>query len=332
MKKVLFLPMPPSALPGLLARWRAAAQAAMPSGTAMAMAMAIAMGIAMGVATGPGAALAAQEGTTSDAQLPGNGDGESPAAAPPAASDPAAATSSGGEESLATRCEAPEEIAPEQERVDEIAAGFANGRRPLTIVVLGSLSRHDTDNQGPTPFAPRLQEILQAELAARGIDLPVQVKLVGRSRALAADLAGAIIREVLPLKPALVIWLAGRADARQGHPPNRFAQSLKEGLARLRDAGIPAILGDIQFHPQFEALFRTDEYRNYVRWMAGKFDLPSLRRYEMIEHWSASGRFDLDSGNDADQQAAYGFIQECLAYQAARMILAAAGLAPAKRE
>jgi hypothetical protein len=37
---------------------------------------------------------------------------------------------------------------------------------------------------------------------------------------------------------------------------------------------------------------------------------------------------DLDSGDDTAQQAAYGFIQECLAYQAARMILSAAGLLP----
>jgi acyl-CoA thioesterase I len=336
MKKVLFLPMPPSRLPGLLALRRSITRATIPLAIAIGRVIAIAIGIsmciAMGVVAGPGAALAAQEGTTSDAELPGNGGGESPAAAPPASSDPAGATPPGGEESLATRCEAPEEIAPEQERVDEIAANFAKGHRPLIVVVLGSLSRHDTDKQGPTPFAPRLQEILQAELAARGIDLPVQVKLLGRARAMAADLAGVINREVLPLKPALVIWLAGRADARQGHPPNRFAQSLKEGLARLRDAGIPAILGDIQFHPQFEALFRTDEYRNYVRWMAGKFNLPLLRRYEMIEHWTESDRIDLDSGNDADQQAAYGFIQECLAYQAARMILAAAGPVPGKRE
>jgi hypothetical protein len=41
----------------------------------------------------------------------------------------------------------------------------------------------------------------------------------------------------------------------------------------------------------------------------------------MIEHWASAGAIDLDSGEDADQQAAYRFIQECLAYQAIRMIL-----------
>ena len=120
----------------------------------------------------------------------------------------------------------------------------------------------------------------------------------------------------------------GRADARRGNPPHRFSQSLGEGLDFLQAQGIGTILADIQFHPQFEALYRTDDYRDYVRWDAGKRDLPLLRRYEMIEHWALSGSIDLDSGNDADQQAAYEFIQECLAYQAARTIVGGAGLLP----
>jgi hypothetical protein len=75
-------------------------------------------------------------------------------------------------------------------------------------------------------------------------------------------------------------------------------------------------------------MYRTDDYRNYVRWVAGKRDLPLLRRYEMIEHWASAGSVDLDSGDEAKQQAAYRFIQECLAYQAAQLILSAAGVAP----
>ncbi len=132
----------------------------------------------------------------------------------------------------------------------------------------------------------------------------------------------------MPLKPALVIWQVGRADARKGNPPYRFNNSLTEGLELLHQQGIDTVLADIQFHPQFEALYRTDDYRNYVRWIAGKHDLPLLRRYEMINHWAVSDLIDLDSGSDADQRAAYRFIQECLAHQATRLIMGAAGLAP----
>lgn len=284
-----------------------------------------AAGLAAMIALGAGVTLAAQEGTTSDAALPETiapGTGGAPAEAPETAEP----------EPLAKRCASPEEIAPDQERIDDIARAVAMGDEPLTVVVLGSISGQDVNSRGSAAFTPRLQEILQAQLAARGVRRPVQVRHVGRTRAMAADLAKLVEREVLPLKPALVIWQVGRSDPRQGNPPNRFAQSLKDGISRLRKAGIPVIIGDIQFHPQFEALFRTDDYRNYVRWVAGKNDLPLFRRYEMIEDWSQSGRIDLDSGDDADQNASYAFIQECLAFQAARLIVGAAGLAQGNRQ
>lgn len=296
----------------------------------ISMAASLTAVIAAGAALTPAFALA-QEGTTRHAPRPeveaNRPAGGAPAEAPPTGrgSAPAAA-----DQPLAERCESPEEIAPAQERIDDIAAAIGAGPQPLSIVVLGSLSVQDLASRGPTAFATRLQEILQAKLARRGIGRLVEVRHVGKPRALAADLARLVDREVLPLQPALVIWQTGRSDPRKGNPPHRFAQGLKEGIAALRKAGIPVIIGDIQFHPQFEALFRTDDYRNYVRWIAGKHELPLLRRYEMIEEWSLSDRIDLDSGDDGDQQRAYAFIQECLAFQAARMIVGAAGLGPGK--
>ena len=285
----------------------------------------LALGVVAVIALAPAIAPAAQEGTTSDATLP-------EAAAAQAEGAPAAVRDPATPEPLATRCASPAEIAPEQERIEPIALAVARLDQPLTVVVLGSLSGQNVAHRGAAAFAPRLQEVLQSELAAHGVRRPVQVRHVGKLRALSADLAKLVDREVLPLKPALVIWQAGRSDPRQGNPPNRFAEGLKDGISRLRKAGIPVIVGDIQFHPQFEALFRTDEYRNYVRWVAGKYDLPLLRRHEMIEDWSRSGRIDLDSGDDADQNASYAFIQECLAFQAARLILGAAGLAQGNRQ
>jgi hypothetical protein len=167
------------------------------------------------------------------------------------------------------------------------------------------------------------------EVGGSTSDGRIEVVIRGYSEySLAGELAGLIRRQVLPLKPALVIWQAGRADARKGNPPYRFGKGLAEGLDILHEQGIAAILADIQFHPQFEALYRTDDYRNYVRWIAGERDLPLLRRYEMIEYWAMSHLIDLDSANDAEQQTAYAFIQECLAFQAARMIMGGAGLAP----
>jgi hypothetical protein len=225
-------------------------------------------------------------------------------------------------------CDVPAEVTPEQEPVANLVRAFKEDR-PLTIVVMGSLSGGANPPVKDVPaFAELLQASLEREMASRALDIPLRIQTVGRLRALTSELAALIRREVLPLKPSLVIWQVGRGDARQAIPPHRFSQSLKEGLDILQEPGIPTILADFQFHPQFEAMYRTDDYRNYVRWVAGKRDLPLLRRYEMIEHWVSAGSVDLDSGEEAKQQAAYRFIQECLAYQAAQLVLSAAGVTP----
>jgi hypothetical protein len=240
-----------------------------------------------------------------------------------------AATAGDAEPKDADPCGVPAEIAPAQEPVPGFAGLFKDAPRPLTIVVLGSLSAGTSPSvRAVAGFPTRLQALLTREFEARDMDLPLKVEMVGKTGALTGELAGLIRREVLPRNPALVIWQVGRADARQSNSPHRFSQSLKDGLDILQQQRIPTILADIQFHPQFEALYRTDDYRNYVRWVAGKRDLPLLRRYEMIEHWALAGSIDLDSGDEADQQAAYAFIQECLAFQATRMILGAGGLEP----
>jgi acyl-CoA thioesterase-1 len=278
----------------------------------------VAVALSAALATAPGTVRAAFEYPTGDATTsdPTNPAGDTGAAdAPP--SQPR------------HECDVPAEIAPAEDPLPALVNALKDGPRPLTIVVLGSLSGTASPLVRDIPaFPPRLQTRLEAEFAARELELPLKVETVGRTRALAGELAALIKREVLPLKPALVLWQVGRGDARQANSPHRFGQSLKEGLDILQQAGIPTILADIQFHPQFEALYRTDDYRNYVRWVAGKRDLPLLRRYEMIEHWASAGSIDLDSGDDVDQQAAYRFIQECLAFQATRMILGGAGLTP----
>ncbi len=243
------------------------------------------------------------------------------AAGVPAAAEAAVATTA----ELEQRCEVPEDLAPDIERLPALTRAVAEPGKPLAIVVLGSRASHPV-RRGP-PFPARLQAALAQRLADRGLANAVNVTMVGRTQALAADLARLLARDVVPARPQLVIWQVGRADARRGNPPSRFARSLGDGLAALQKAGIDVILGDIQFHPQFEALYRTDEYRHYARWLAGELGLPLLRRHEMVEHWSETGRIDLDSTEEREQAIAYDFIQECLAHHAARMILAGAGLA-----
>ena len=77
---------------------------------------------------------------------------------------------------------------------------------------------------------------------------------------------------------------------------------------------------DLPFHPQYEALYRTDDYRQYIRWTMNSHDQPFLRRYDMVDYWDSTGRIDLDSTEPERQAAAGVFIDTCVAYQLSQMI------------
>ena len=77
---------------------------------------------------------------------------------------------------------------------------------------------------------------------------------------------------------------------------------------------------DPPYHPQFEAFYRTDDYRQYIRWTMNLHDQPYLQRYDMIDYWASTGRIDLDSGEPDRQAAAVTFTETCIAYQLSRMI------------
>ena len=169
------------------------------------------------------------------------------------------------------------------------------------------------------PLAERLEERLIQDLGP----LPgrtVHVEPVGRRNSTVAEQASLIGKQILPRKPALVIWNLGRTDTRRGLPPANMARALDRGLEQLRRQHIDTIVMDPPYHPQFEAFYRTDDYRQYIRWTMNLHDQPYLHRYDMIDYWASTGRIDLDSGEPDRQAAAVTFTETCIAYQLSRMI------------
>lgn len=169
------------------------------------------------------------------------------------------------------------------------------------------------------PLAERLEERLIQDLGP----LPgrtIHVESVGRRNSTVAEQASLINKQVLPRKPALVIWNLGRTDTRRGLPPANMARALDRGLEQLRRQHIDTIVMDPPYHPQFEAFYRTDDYRQYIRWTMNLHDQPYLQRYDMIDYWASTGRIDLDSGEPDRQAAAVTFTETCIAYQLSRMI------------
>ena len=247
----------------------------------------------------------------------------------------------------ARNCYVPDDLLSEPGRLPGLSAALVRGKGDLLVIMLGS----ESTNPSPTrpasvpsntansdaggsvssrlratlaaaarnPLAERLEERLIQDLGP----LPgrtVHVESVGRRNSTVAEQASLIGKQILPRKPALVIWNLGRTDTRRGLPPANMARALDRGLEQLRRQHIDTIVMDPPYHPQFEAFYRTDDYRQYIRWTMNLHDQPYLHRYDMIDYWASTGRIDLDSGEPDRQAAAVTFTETCIAYQLSRMI------------
>lgn len=247
----------------------------------------------------------------------------------------------------ARNCYVPDDLLSEPGRLPGLSAALVRGKGDLLVIMLGSESTNpsparpasvpsntaNSDAGGSVssrlratlaaaarnPLAERLEERLIQDLGP----LPgrtVHVESVGRRNSTVAEQASLIGKQILPRKPALVIWNLGRTDTRRGLPPANMARALDRGLEQLRRQHIDTIVMDPPHHPQFEAFYRTDDYRQYIRWTMNLHDQPYLHRYDMIDYWASTGRIDLDSGEPDRQAAAVTFTETCIAYQLSRMI------------
>ena len=247
----------------------------------------------------------------------------------------------------ARNCYVPDDLLSEPGRLPGLSAALVRGKGDLLVIMLGSESTNpsparpasvpsntaNSDAGGSissrlratlaaaarNPLAERLQERLIQDLGP----LPgrtIHVESVGRRNSTVAEQASLINKQVLPRKPALVIWNLGRTDTRRGLPPANMARALDRGLEQLRRQHIDTIVMDPPYHPQFEAFYRTDDYRQYIRWTMNLHDQPYLQRYDMIDYWASTGRIDLDSPEPDRQEAALTFTETCIAYQLSTLI------------
>ena len=249
-----------------------------------------------------------------------------------------AAPDTGDAQRQARSCYVPEDLRSEPGKLPGLSAALIRGKGDLLVIMLGSESTSPRSNPdaapGSNPLKARsgrphepeqipLAARLQARLTLDLAPLPgrsIHVESIGRRNSTAAEQAALISKKVLPRKPALVIWNLGRADARRGMPPASMARALDKGLEQLRRQHIDTIVMDPPYHPQFEAFFRTDDYRQYVRWTMNLHDQPWLHRYDMIDYWASTGRIDLDSPEPDRQEAALTFTETCIAYQLSTLI------------
>ena len=195
----------------------------------------------------------------------------------------------------------------------------------LTIVVIGSGSAAGSGtSRKEAAFPFRFETRMQKAFPKPKIRLVV-LAAMGQTAPLSF---ARIAKEVVPLKPALVIWQTGSADAARGVPVMDFGTALERGIGDLRDQGSDVLLVDSQFSPRASLLVNTDGYREAVRWNARRYDLPLFKRYETMQYWWSHEAFDLDAEDKASQLDNADRIHDCVAALLVRVVERGVGTAP----
>ena len=107
------------------------------------------------------------------------------------------------------------------------------------------------------------------------------------------EMAARLDREVIALKPMLVIWETGTTDAVRGTELDEFRQTIQAGIDRLRASGAEVVFMDMQFSRHTHAVINFDRYESVLREVTDANDVPLFRRHDIMHHWAESGLFDL---------------------------------------
>ncbi len=194
----------------------------------------------------------------------------------------------------------------------------------LTIVVIGSGSAAGSGTSAKDAAFPYRLEMRFAKAYPKPKTRLVVLAEMGQTAPMMFE---RIAREVVPLRPALVVWQTGSADAVRGIAPMEFASAVERGIGLLHDKGIDVLLIDSQFSPRASLLVNTDAYRDAVRWNARRFDVPLFKRYDTMHHWWSNETFDLDTEQKANQLETADRIHDCVAALLVRLIVRGVGMA-----
>jgi lysophospholipase L1-like esterase len=201
------------------------------------------------------------------------------------------------------------------------AAAALTERHALKIVAFGSSSTYGTGASGPAATYPSR---LEAALGQLFPDAQLAVTNRGVPGEVATDMMARLDHDVIAPAPDLVIWQTGTNDAMQDIPVEQFARLTLDGIARLHDAGIDVVLMEPQYSPK---LVRQPHYADFVetlRTIGHVTGTPLVRRFDMMEAWVASGRFDdatmLQSDSLHMRDASYACLGQAVAVGLAEAI------------
>jgi len=165
---------------------------------------------------------------------------------------------------------------------------------PLVIVAIGSGSTAGAGSGGEDAAYPHyVREVLLERFPGREIKIVNQ----GHPGESAATMVARFPKDVLPLKPSLVLWQTGTVDAVRSLDVDTFSATVSAGLDTLSAAHADVILVNPQYAARIELLINYDPYLAAMDLATSQNDAMLFDRFRIMRHWVNKGTIDLSTGS-----------------------------------
>jgi hypothetical protein len=205
-------------------------------------------------------------------------------------------------------CSVPERFYAFEPPLTKTAKALASGRE-VVIATLGGastagLAAGGADFAWPARLAAALAEKFPSA-RAKVINLAV-------ARQTAKRAADRFDRDVLPLKPTLVIWETGTMEAVRGIDVEQFRETVRAGTDELRAARVEVVLMNTQFSRATDTMIHFEPYLTAMRELADANDMPLFRRHDIMRHWAEAGLLDLRSSDGEKRRQVAAKLYDCI--------------------
>src|SRR3954462_3432830 len=152
----------------------------------------------------------------------------------------------------------------------------------LTILAMGAAS---TAGAGASSAAATYPSRLEAELRKRFPDTDIRVINRGRGGEDAPDEVVRLERDVVADDPDLVIWQIGTNAALRRLDPAVQRDTLRRGIALIKESGADVVLMDLQYAPRVLASPASAAMEKLIAEVAERNRVGLFPRFEIMRHW-----------------------------------------------
>lgn len=182
-------------------------------------------------------------------------------------------------------CAVPPDTFEDEPVLTKTAKALKQGKKVLVVAMGGASTLGNAaggiENSWPGRFA--------AALTARFPDAQIAVVNRGAPRMTASDMTARLERDILDMRPSLVILETGTTDAVRNVDPGSFRDAVQSAIEQVREDGPEIVLMDMQYSRRTHAVINFDRYLAAMREVANIFNVPLFPRHELMRLWTEEG-------------------------------------------